>query len=102
MNRAIKASEFKAKCLALLDEVERTGLPLTVTKKGKPVADLVPHRTPKPNARGILKDELFVIGDIISPIDVEWEALNDSARHPRGSLVHHGRRPRQKKSKNRR
>jgi prevent-host-death family protein len=77
MSRIIKASEFKAKCLALMDEVERTGQPLVITKKGKPVAELVPHRPQnrKKNARGILKDELFITGDIISPIDVEWNAL---------------------------
>ena len=38
MSRVIKASEFKAKCLALLDEVERTRSSLVITKKGKPVA----------------------------------------------------------------
>jgi prevent-host-death family protein len=71
----IKASEFKAKCLALMDEVERTGEALVITKNGKPVADLVPHRPRTKNARGILKNRLFVTGDIISPIDVEWNAL---------------------------
>jgi prevent-host-death family protein len=76
MSRIIKASEFKAKCLAVLDEVERTRQPVVITKRGKPVAELVPHKPPKKqNAWGILKDELFIEGDIISPIDVEWEAL---------------------------
>ena len=75
MSRMIKASEFKAKCLALMDEVERTGQPVVITKKGKPVAELVPHRPRTKNARGILKDELFITGDIMSPIDVEWNAL---------------------------
>jgi prevent-host-death family protein len=75
MSRTMKASEFKAKCLALLDEVERTGQGVIVTKRGKPVAELVPHRVPKRNARGILKGRLFVVGDIMSPIDVEWDAL---------------------------
>jgi prevent-host-death family protein len=75
MSRMMKASEFKAKCLALLDEVERSGQAVIITKHGKPVAELVPHRTTKRNARGILKDKLFVVGDIISPIDVEWDAL---------------------------
>jgi antitoxin (DNA-binding transcriptional repressor) of toxin-antitoxin stability system len=71
----IKASEFKAKCLALVNEVERTGQGFV--KNGKPIAELVPHRPRerKKNALGILKDRLFITGDIISPIDVEWEAL---------------------------
>ena len=41
--RHVKASEFKAKCLALMDEVARTGDPVVITKNGKPIADLVPH-----------------------------------------------------------
>jgi prevent-host-death family protein len=75
MSRHIKASEFKAKCLALMDEVARTGAAVIITKNGKPVAELVPHRPRKQNARGILKNELFIDGDIISPIDAEWDAL---------------------------
>jgi prevent-host-death family protein len=75
MTRHIKASEFKAKCLALMDEVGRTGAAVIITKNGKPVAELVPHRPRQQNARGILKNELFITGDIISPIDIEWKAL---------------------------
>jgi prevent-host-death family protein len=75
MSRHIKASEFKAKCLALMDEVARTGTPVIITKNGKPVAELVPHRPRTRTARGILKDELFITGDIIAPIEVEWDAL---------------------------
>jgi prevent-host-death family protein len=74
MSPHIKASEFKAKCLALMDEVARTGTGVVITKNGKPVAELVPHRPRTRNARGILKDELFVTGDIVAPIDVAWEA----------------------------
>jgi len=48
MTRIVKASEFKAKCLALLDEVERTGDRLVITKKGRAVAELV--RTSHQNA----------------------------------------------------
>jgi prevent-host-death family protein len=68
MSRHIKASEFKAKCLALMDEVVRTGIAVIITKNGKPVAELVPHRSRKRSARGILKGELFVTGDIIAPL----------------------------------
>jgi prevent-host-death family protein len=75
MSRIIKASEFKAKCLALIDEVERTGGRLTITKKGKPVADVVPHKSKKQGLLGIYKGRMEIVGDIISPIDVEWEAL---------------------------
>ena len=77
--RTIKASEFKAKCLAVLAEVERTGQTVIITKRGTAIAELVPHRSSrkkkKKNALGLLKDTLFITGDIISPIDVEWDAL---------------------------
>jgi prevent-host-death family protein len=75
MSRMIKASEFKAKCLAVLDDVERTRRPIVITKHGKPVAELVPHTERKRQARGVLKGRLEILGDIVSPIDVEWEAL---------------------------
>jgi prevent-host-death family protein len=75
MSRMIKASEFKAKCLALLDDVGRTGDPLVITKKGKPLAKLVPYKQEKRKLIGILKGRGEILGDIISPIDVEWEAL---------------------------
>jgi prevent-host-death family protein len=75
MTRHVKASEFKAKCLALMDEVARTGDAVVITKNGKPVAELVPQRPRKQDPRGMFKDELFIVGDIISPIDVEWDAL---------------------------
>jgi prevent-host-death family protein len=72
MPRTVTASEFKAKCLALLDEVERTGDRVIITKKGRAVAELVPA---KRNPLGILKGRVTIRGDIISPLDVEWEAL---------------------------
>jgi prevent-host-death family protein len=75
MSRIIKASEFKAKCLAVLDEVDRTRQPVVITKRGKPIAKLIPYSAKKPALWGLFKDELFIEGDIISPIDVEWEAL---------------------------
>jgi prevent-host-death family protein len=71
----IKASEFKAKCLAVMDEVARTGESVVITKHGKPVAEVVPHHPRKRNARGIWKGQLVITGDIVSPIDVEWNAL---------------------------
>jgi len=75
MAKQIKASEFKAKCLALIDEVAATGQPVVVTKNGKPMAELVPHRPAQKNPFGIWKGKVKIIGDIISPIDVEWDAM---------------------------
>ena len=77
--KTIKASEFKAKCLKLMDEVAATGEPLLITKHGKPVAELVPtEQKPKPKPKsliGLHEGQIKILGDIISPIDVEWEAM---------------------------
>ena len=73
--KTIKASEFKAKCLKIMDEVAATREPVTITKHGVPVAQLVPvNRAPK-TLFGALKGSMTITGDIISPIDVEWEAM---------------------------
>jgi prevent-host-death family protein len=71
----IKAAEFRAKCFSIIDQVERTGKAVVITKNGRPIAELVPHRSPRKNARGLFKHRLFVVGDIISPIDADWDAL---------------------------
>ena len=73
--RTIKASVFKATCLKLMDEVAETGEEIIITKNGKPVAKLTPteKRTPLPWF-GADRDKIRIIGDIVSPIDVVWEA----------------------------
>jgi len=72
--RTIKASEFKAKCLKLMDEVAETGEAIVVTKNGKPVSRLVPYRLRPESLFGALKGSVDIRGDIVAPIDVEWEA----------------------------
>jgi prevent-host-death family protein len=71
----IQASKFKAKCLALMDHVARTGETLTITKNGKPVAELRPHRPPRAKSLiGLHKGQIELMGDIVSPIDTAlWE-----------------------------
>ena len=72
--RIMKAAEFKAKCLQVMDEVARTGEPIIVTKRGKPVAQLAPVARKPKMLRGFLKGIIKSHGDIISPIDVKWDA----------------------------
>ena len=79
-SKQIKASEFKAKCLRLMDEVAETGAEYVITKGGKPVSKLVPVREPRPSIIGALKGQIEILGDIISPIDVEWEAISNPDR----------------------
>jgi len=74
MTKIMKASEFKAKCLAVMDEVAKTGETVVITKNGKPVAEVVPAKKQE-SLFGIWKDKIEIKGDIISPIDVEWDAM---------------------------
>jgi prevent-host-death family protein len=81
VTRTIPAGEFKAKCLALLDEVAETGEELVVTKRGKPVARVAPLSAAKPKKkkfnRPSLAHHVLWTGDILSPLDVEWETLKE-------------------------
>ncbi len=72
--RTVKASEFKAKCLKIMDEVAATGEPVVITKHGVPVAQLIPAVRKPETLFGALKGSILYMGDIISPIDVEWNA----------------------------
>ena len=67
--RQIPAGEFKAKCLALLDEVAETGQSVVVTKRGRPVARVSPVKTAasRPLLGSVLKER-----DLIAPIRERW------------------------------
>lgn len=68
----MKASEFKAKCLQLMDEVNETGEVITITKNGKPVAQLRPARPNRKSLWGAHAGQAEIRGDIVSPILEEW------------------------------
>ncbi len=71
----IAAGEFKAKCLKLMDRVARDHEEIVITKRGKPVAKLVPvNDAETPTGRGCMEGTIKIVGDIVSPIDVDWEA----------------------------
>ena len=74
MKQAIAAGEFKAKCLHLLDEVQQQRKEIVITKRGRPVARLVPIEEEFHSVFGRMKGSGIILGDIISPIDVKWEA----------------------------
>lgn len=73
----IQASEFKAKCLALMDQVARTGETIVVTKNGKAIAELRPHRPPRARSLiGLHKGQVTIRGDLVTPSGTRlWEAL---------------------------
>jgi len=75
--QTISATDLKARCLAILDEVSRTGESVTVTKRGRPVAQLVP--APHPDFKGSLAGSVEILGDIVSPAlpPHAWEAEGD-------------------------
>ena len=70
----VKASEFKATCLQLMDRVAETGEEIVITKNGRPVSRLVPYHTRPRTLFGIDRGRIELVGDIIEPVDVEWEA----------------------------
>lgn len=75
---SINAASFKATCLALLDKVERTGKPILVTKRGKPVAELVPVGPPgRRRILGCMAGTAKIVGDIVSPAvpESDWDVL---------------------------
>ena len=69
----IGAGDFKARCLKLLDIVAETRQSLIITKHGKPVAKLVPM-PPETELFGALAGSVLKEGDIVSPLDEEWES----------------------------
>jgi len=77
-SKEMPASVFKAKCLSVMERVRETGEEVVITKHGKPVAKLVPfaEERAKPFI-GRNKGMTLYEGDVMSPIDVEWEAWID-------------------------
>jgi prevent-host-death family protein len=75
MDKSIAAGEFKAKCLHLLDEVAKLRAPLVITKRGKPVAKLVPIDDEPVDIYGCMAGTVRILGDIVGPLDdLEWNA----------------------------
>ena len=75
MRREISASQFKARCLGLMDEVARDGDVLVITKNGRPVAELHPCSRSRAASPYGLHAELELLGDVVAPLDEPWEVL---------------------------
>ena len=77
----ISISEFKAKCLAILERVRKTRKPIRVTRFGKPVAEIMAPSPAKERAEwmGSMKGQMEILGDIVSPVidENDIEALRD-------------------------
>jgi prevent-host-death family protein len=79
--KEVAISEFKAKCLEIIEQVHKTQRPIRVTRFGRPVAEVVP---PSPEAAsrdwiGSMRDKMEILGDIVSPATEpdDWEAVRD-------------------------
>ena len=77
--RQLGAGEFKAQCLALMDRVRERGEEYVITKRGEPVAKLVPVAPPGPAGSpfGWMHGSATTHGDIVGPLDVPWDALSE-------------------------
>jgi prevent-host-death family protein len=73
-SRAVSASHFKAHCLAMLDDVAATGGEIVVTKRGHPVARVLPVSEPL----GLQGSVTFNVSDaeLIQPLPAEWDATH--------------------------
>jgi prevent-host-death family protein len=77
----VPAAQFKAECLKLMDLVEKTRVPIIITKHGRPVAQLAPVPAEEDSLFGYMKDTLKIHGDVMAPIAEEWNALSGDEDH---------------------
>ena len=79
--QTVKASEFKAKCLGMLEQVRKTRKPIRITRFGKPVAEIVPPSAqPRPKSwLGCMAGSVVIVGDIVGPTGSfeDWEAFRE-------------------------
>jgi prevent-host-death family protein len=75
--KEVPAGEFKAHCLALMDQVQLTGEPIVVTKRGRPVVKLIPAKGKRDSIFGHMAGRAKIVGDIVSPATPleDWDAL---------------------------
>jgi prevent-host-death family protein len=75
--KVMPAGQFKARCLKVMDEVRSTREPVVITKKGRPVAKLVPADSQPQDVFGCMKGQLEIVGDIVAPaVPLEdWDVL---------------------------
>lgn len=72
MSHSVAVSTLKAKALAIVEEVASTGEPVVITKRGKPVARLVPMREPAPLVGSVTF--LVTEDELVAPTGETWEA----------------------------
>ena len=75
--KQMPAGEFKARCLAVMEDVSKTREPVLITKRGRPIAKLMPAEPAKQDFIGRLEGRVRITGDIESPVEPAeaWEVL---------------------------
>ncbi|MGB8524413.1 MAG: type II toxin-antitoxin system prevent-host-death family antitoxin [Candidatus Acidiferrales bacterium] len=75
--KQMPAGKFKARCLSVMDDVNATGEPVIITKRGTPVAKVIPVMSKKQDLFGFMAGEVKIVGDIESPVIAleEWEVM---------------------------
>ena len=66
----LSVSKFKATCLAVLEEVNRKKKRIIITKRGRPIAEVIPLETTR-EAQAPLKETVTFLGDIVNPVAVD-------------------------------
>jgi prevent-host-death family protein len=66
--KRMQASVFKTKCLTVMNEIQATGEPVIVTKRGRPVVKVIPAEPEKGDILGFMAGEFEIVGDIESPV----------------------------------
>jgi prevent-host-death family protein len=81
-HRTVSATEFKAKCLAIMDQIAHEGGTVTVTKRGRPMATVGPvKRRPFKSSEGILAGNVKIVGDIVNTDFSDlWEVVTNPDR----------------------
>lgn len=78
MKNEIAISEFKAHCLEIVSKLETSKKTVIITRRNKPVAKLIPFKTPtKKTLFGSMKHRASIKSDLLKPLGVKWDAEND-------------------------
>jgi prevent-host-death family protein len=76
MKRMIQAGKFKAECLKIMDEVQKTKRSIVITKHNRPVVKLTPIEEDNKSLFGKMKGSAHIKGDLIQPIGEDWDACS--------------------------
>jgi len=72
----LSISEFKAKCLRLIEDVAQKRTELVIAKRGHPLARVVPFTVEQPSFFGFMQGTATIHGDVVAPLDERWEAAD--------------------------